>query len=167
MFSMWLFYCLSGLSLIAAGHAVVREVHRPHALLVCALAIAGICVQLMAGGVAAVLAILAVVGSFGLWRAVTRYPGMRTPGGKHPSRRAHGPLLASCVALLWLAFVVIGTLARQYVWTGKRMSVESDFGRFDLLAHALGTQWPLALLGAVFAVFVAGVAARGFARTTG
>lgn len=156
---LWLFYGFAGLAVAGGLCAVVAPKLRTQAMIVCTLAIAGICVQMLASGVAVILGAMFVVGSAGLWRVVGETPGLRGQQTRPPTGYP-GKLLwvVSGGAIAWLIWIVLGTLARQYVWTGKRLSVETTFGAFDELASALVGQWPLAVFGMLLAAQVAGLA---------
>jgi len=158
--ALWLFYGFAGLAVAGGLVALVAPKIRSQARIVCALAIAGICVQMLASGVAVILGAMFVVGSAGLWRAVGETPGLRAVQTQPPEPGYPGklPLMAGIGAILWLIFIVVGTLARQFVWAGKRLSVETTFGAFDELASAFVGDWPLVVFGMLLAAQVAGLA---------
>ncbi|MGB1277926.1 MAG: hypothetical protein ACPG77_19425 [Nannocystaceae bacterium] len=157
---MWLFYGFAGLAVVSGLCAIVAPKRQAQARTICALAIAGICVQMLASGVAVILGAMLVVGSAGLWRVVGETPGLRAQQAEKTQQAHPGklPLLAGVGAIVWLIFIVLGTLARQFVWAGKRLSVETTFGAFDELAAAFVGDWPLVVLGMMLAAQVAGLA---------
>ncbi|MGB1013204.1 MAG: hypothetical protein ACPG4T_03635 [Nannocystaceae bacterium] len=160
---MWLFYGFAGLAVVSGLWAIVAPKRQAHARTICALAIAGICVQMLASGVAVILGAMLVVGSAGLWRVVGETPGLRAQQAQKAHKAAKGdpgklPLLAGVGAIAWLIFIVVGTLARQFVWAGKRLSVETTFGAFDELSAAIVGDWPLVVFGMMLAAQVAGLA---------
>lgn len=143
---LWVFYGLSSLAVAGAGAAIVHRKHAVTGIGVCVAASAGLCVQMLASGVAVVVFLLGIIGAVGVWNVVARRPGQRSADGPSSPPRM-GWYLATGLTLMWLVLVLVGTLARQYVWTGKRMSVETNFGEFAVLAEAFTHKWPLAVVG--------------------
>jgi NADH:ubiquinone oxidoreductase subunit 6 (subunit J) len=108
--------------------------------------LAGTCayVQMMAPAVAAVQLVALAGAAIAALRS-----GSVTGEGVQWQRR--GLVAAGLIGLVTLALVLVGTWARQYVWTGRELPPGSDFGS----AAALGLAWSEAHAPALLAALLA------------
>ncbi|MCB9751620.1 MAG: hypothetical protein H6713_16730 [Myxococcales bacterium] len=156
------FFVLTAVALGAAALAIVGA-SRPgrHALAIRALTVGALCVaaveasmlHALVTGVAAVIAI-AVVGAAAL-RSVAGAE-LETDGGGWT--RWISPLLAA----LLIVYVLIGTIARQFVWFGRPLPAGAEFGSPAAVGVSLAQEGaalviaaPLLVLGAILAALVA------------
>lgn len=119
--------------------------------------LAGTCayVQMMASAVAALqLVALAGAAVAGLRAAL---PGSAAPEEAAWQRR--GTIAAALAGLAGLALVLVGTWARQYVWTGRELAPGSSFGSAGALGLAWGEAHAPALLAALLALLVTAIVA--------
>ena len=73
------------------------------------------------------------------------------------ARVAWSRRIAVFAALAGLAFVLVGTWARQFVWTGRPLPPGSGFGEGPALAGALGGAPGLLAVGLALVVVAGGV----------
>ncbi len=135
------FYPFAGLTLAAGAWAVTRSEPRQALgwLVVSLVGLAGLFLLLVAPTLSAATVAVAL--------------GVATIGGPHLRVRGPGesPRLGARVvgALIVgaVAFVLIGTIARQYVSYGADLSRHPDFGHATALGSLLFTRWSLAVVG--------------------
>ena len=75
-------------------------------------------------------------------------------GGAELRWQRRGVIVAALPGLAGLVLVVVGTWARQYVWTGRELPPGSDFGSPAALGLAWSEAHAPALLAALLAVWV-------------
>ena len=146
------FALLAIASLAAAAVAILGGPGRgPAALSGLALALAGVLLLFAASGPALVVA--AILGAAGLVAKIARGDAA-APVELGASR---GRVAAVVVVLAGLAFVLVGTWARQFVWTGRPLA-GAAFGGAPGLAEALGGAPGLVVVGLVIVVAAAACA---------
>lgn len=145
------FAALALLALGAGGTAILGgPPARSAGLVRLALAAAG-ALALFAAPAAAVIA-AAVLGAAAL---VVRIAGGEAAAAEE-ARPGRGRALGAAIVLGGLAFVLVGTWARQFVWTGRPPA--PGFGGLPALAGALGGSPALVLVGLVIVVAAAACA---------
>ena len=147
------FAILALLALGAGGAAILGGPGRGAAgLSGLALALAGVLLLVAAAGPALVVA--ATIGAAGLVVKIAR--------GEAPeadeARAGRLRLAAAAAVLGGLAFVLVGTWARQFVWTGRPLLEGAGFGGLPSLAGALAGAPGLVVLGLVIVVAAAACA---------
>lgn len=136
--------------LALAGGLAVLLARRPETarrgLLVSLLA--GTCayVQMMAPWVAAVQLVALAGAAIAALQVVD--------GGAELRWQRRGVVVAALPGLAGLVLVVVGTWARQYVWTGRELPPGSDFGSPAALGLAWSEAHAPALLAALLAVWL-------------
>ncbi|MDC0719524.1 hypothetical protein [Nannocystis bainbridge] len=152
------FVALAAVALAAGVAAVWRA--PAWALPVLACALAGVMLLYQATGLALVT-IAAIVGA-ALVMAVARGParvGAPADVAAPSGRLGAGRLAAVTVAVAGLLFVLVGTWARQFLWTGRELPPGSSWGELPGLGVALGGA--PGLLGVGFVIVVAAAACAG------
>lgn len=116
--------------------------------------LAGTCayVQMMASAVAAVQLVALVGAAIAALRLVVA-------GEARPAWRSRGFVVVVLIGLAALALVLVGTWARQYVWTGRELPPGSSFGSAAALGQAWSEAHAPALLAALLALLVAAIVA--------
>lgn len=119
--------------------------------------LAGTCayVQMMASAVAAVQ-LVALVGAAS---AALRLAVSGESGEARAAWQSRGFVALGLVGLAALALVLVGTWARQYVWTGRELPPGSSFGSAAALGQAWSEAHAPALLAALLALLVAAIVA--------
>jgi hypothetical protein len=107
---------------------------------------------------AAALVAAAALGGAALCVAVARGDGEGGSGPVPVARVAWSRRIAVFAALAGLAFVLVGTWARQFVWTGRPLPPGSGFGEGPALAGALGGAPGLLAVGLALVVVAAACA---------
>jgi NADH:ubiquinone oxidoreductase subunit 6 (subunit J) len=148
-----LLFAAYALVALAAGVLVIaarRSDTAVRALQVSLLAGACAYVQVMAPAVAAVQLVLLAGAAIAALRPVAR---------DEPAPRVQWwwPALA-LLASAGLALVIVGTWARQYVWTGRELPPGTRFGSAAALAQAWSEAYAPALGAALLALLVAAIA---------
>lgn len=143
-----------GYAAVALGAGLVVVVGRSarvavRALWVCLLA--GCCAyaQMLAPVVAAVQLVVLVGASLAALRMVVRDEAVA------PRRWLSGLALLPIAAV---SLLLVGTWARQYVWTGRELAAGSRFGEAALVGQAWSDAHAPALLAALLALLVAAIA---------
>ena len=110
--------------------------------------LAGTCayVQMMATWVAAVQLVALAGAAIAALQVVD--------GGGELRWQRRGVIVAALLGLAGLVLVVVGTWARQYVWTGRELPPGSDFGSPAALGLAWSEAHAPALLAALLAVWL-------------
>lgn len=138
------FGALALLALAAGGVAAVGGPARGlSALVVVALAGAGVCLLLAAPGAGLVL--LAALSGAALVARVALHGEGEASEPETPRRR--GIVALAAATLVGLGLVLVGTWARQFVWTGKPLTAAADLGGLGALGGALAGSFAPALLG--------------------
>jgi hypothetical protein len=144
------------LSLGAGCAAIVAGPPRgARALAAFAVGVAGVMLPYQAS--AAALVALAALGGAALCVAVAR-AGTEGSGPVPAARVAWSRRIAVLAALAGLAFVLVGTWARQFVWTGRPLPPGSGLGEAPALAGALGGAPGLLAVGLALVVVAAACA---------
>ncbi len=119
---------------------------------VCVLGVAlleAILLEAVSAGVAAVMAIAVVVG------LVLDLAGARSTRDAARPRRVLASALGVAVAGALFVYVLVGTLARQFLWYGRPLGADSEFGAPAALGAALAAEAPeLVVLAPVLIVVV-------------
>lgn len=158
MMTVALFAAFAAVALAAGAAAVWRA--STWAPVVLALALAGVMLLYEATGLA--LVTIAAVGAAGLVMAVVRGParaGAPADGEPPPARLGAGRIAAVAGAVAGLVFVLVGTWARQFLWTGRELAPGSGFGEMPGLGAALAGA--PGLLGVGLVIVVAAAACAG------
>jgi hypothetical protein len=158
MMTVALFAAFAAVALAAGAAAVWRA--PTWAPVVLALALAGVMLLYEATGLA--LVTIAAVGAAGLVMAVARGParaGAPVDGEAPPARLGTRRIAAVAGAVAGLVFVLVGTWARQFLWTGRELAPGSGFGELPGLGAALAGA--PALLGVGLVIVVAAAACAG------
>lgn len=146
------FVALAVASLGAAALAIFGGPGRgASALSALALALAGVLLLFAASGPALVVA--AIVGAAGLVARIARGDAAAPEAEGAP----RGRIAAVVAVLAGLAFVLVGTWARQFVWTGRPLP-GSGFGGAATLGQALAGSPGLVVVGLVIVVAAAACA---------
>lgn len=152
--SLAVFAVFAVLSLGAGVVAIVAGASRgAQALAWFAIGVAGTLLPYQAPAAALVAA--AALGGAALVVAVARADGERP---EPAARVAWSRRIAVAAALAGLAFVLVGTWARQFVWTGRELPPGSGFGEGPALAGALGGAPGLLAVGLALVVVAAACA---------
>lgn len=160
MMTVALFAAFAAVALAAGAAAVWRA--PTWAPMVLALALAGVMLLYEATGLA--LVTVAAVGAAGLVMAVARgpvragAPAEPSEGAAPPARLGAGRIAAVAGAVAGLVFVLVGTWARQFLWTGRELAPGSGFGEMPGLGAALAGAPGLLGVGLVIVVAVAACA---------
>lgn len=142
-----LFVALALAGLLSAWLAI--RTRRPAGLSGLALALALVALAYEASGLAIV-----TLASLGAAALVIRVAEAEPPGsagardeGEFPPRRlGRAHVGAAFGVLAAFAFVLVGTWARQYVWTGREITPGTGFGELPALAATIaGAPWLLAV----------------------
>lgn len=138
-----------------AGGLAVLLARRPETalrgLLASLLAVTGAYVQMMASAVAAVQLVALAGAAIAALRLVA--------GETEAGWQRKGLVAAGLVGLAGLALVLVGTWARQYVWTGRELAPGSSFGSAGALGMAWSEAHAPALVAALLALLVAAIVA--------
>ncbi len=115
--------------------------------------LAGTCayVQMMAPGVAAVQ-LVALAGA-----AIAALRVVKDEGAGEKAWQGRGLLAIGALGLVALALVLVGTWARQYVWTGRELPPGSSFGSVAALGLAWSEAHAPALLAALLALLLVAI----------
>jgi NADH:ubiquinone oxidoreductase subunit 6 (subunit J) len=145
-----------------AGGLAVLVARRPETalrgLLVSLLASACAYVQLMAASVAAVQ-VVALAGAAIAALRLAVVGQAEAEGETRSAWRSRGFVVVGAAGLALLALVLVGTWARQYVWTGRELAPGSAFGSAAALGQAWGEVYAPTLLAALLALLVAAIVA--------
>lgn len=119
--------------------------------------LAGTCayVQMMASSVAA----LQLVALAGAAVAALRVAVVGPAESGESGWQRRWPVVVAVAGLAGLALVLVGTWARQYVWTGRELAPGSSFGSAGALGLAWSEAHAPALLAALLALLVAAIVA--------
>lgn len=121
-----------------------------------ALGVAGVMLPYQAPGAA--LVAVAALGGAALCVVVARGEAEGKAERERPARGAWRGRAGLLAALAGLAFVLVGTWARQFVWTGRVLAPGSGFGEAPALAGALGGSPGLLAVGLALVVVAAACA---------
>jgi NADH:ubiquinone oxidoreductase subunit 6 (subunit J) len=139
-FELMLFYGLMAGALGSAGLALVSRstTTAARALGVCALCVALVEALLLRAPVVGVALLVALAaGAAPLLMLVARRVGPVEAGSRAWSWRAVARWTAVAALVAVFVFVLVGTLARQYLWYGRALSLGSTFGD----AASVGAAW--------------------------
>lgn len=150
-----LFVALTAVALAAAAMMMMSR-GGPKAPVALALALAGVILLYAAPGLA--LVELATIGAAGLVVALAHGEG-RVTATDRPAGWRHWLMAAAVTA--GLVFVLVGTWARQFVWTGRELPPGAEFGALPGLAEALVGAPGLLGIGLVMVVAAAACAKPG------
>ncbi|WP_096334096.1 hypothetical protein [Nannocystis exedens] len=153
-----LFAAFAAVALAAGVVAVWRA--PAWAPMVLALALAGVMLLYEATGLA--LVTVAAVGAAALVMRVVRSParaGAPEGGAPPPARLGARRIAAVTGAVAGLVFVLVGTWARQFLWTGRELAPGSGWGKLPGLGAALAGA--PGLLGVGLVIVVAAAACAG------
>lgn len=142
-----------------AGGALAIAARRPETALRGLLVslVAGTCayVQVMASAVAAVQLVMLAGAGVAALRLATGGSTVAEQPRRAWSRLAAGG--AAGLALGWLAWILIGSWARQYVWTGRELPPGTRFGSAGALAQAWSEAYAPAMAAALLALLVVAI----------
>jgi NADH:ubiquinone oxidoreductase subunit 6 (subunit J) len=146
-----------------AGGLAVLVARRPETalrgLLVSLLASACAYVQMMAASVAAVQGVALAGAAIAALRLAAVGHAVEAEGETKSGWRSRGFVVVGAAGLALLALVLVGTWARQYVWTGRELPPGSAFGSAAALGQAWGELYAPTLLAALLALLVAAIVA--------
>ena len=147
-------FAVYALIAVAGGLAVLLA-RRPETALrgLFASLLAGACayVQMLAPGVAA-LQLVALAGA-----AIAALRIVKDEGGDGAAWLGWGSRVIGSLGLVLLALVLVGTWARQYVWTGRELPPGSSFGSVAALGLAWSEAYAPALLAALLALLLVAI----------
>ncbi len=135
--------------------AAREPAHAQRAAVVAVVASAGAFVQMLAPVVAVVVVVtVASAAALPLAGAGPSAPPRRWPW-----------LVTAGLAVAWFSWIILGTWARQYVWTGRVLPANSPFGSAAAVASAWTDVHAPALLGALAVLVVVAVAGQAATDT--